>query len=739
MVKGVSLPSQVQTIVPSRPWVAAIGILAVLLLGFYVRFDNLFIWLADQDRYFFAAAQTPLLLGVDGYYYLDIAKQIQADNYTPFDVRRHVPSGFSRPSIPPLLSLTAAAISSLFEASLEWVAILLPPFLGSLMAIPVFLIGRSMGRTASIPWADPSEREPAALVMGLVAAGFAALSPFMVARSAIGFFETDALNVTFALMSAWLAMQYGIETLPRRRLYWLAGWAVNLVLFLWWWEQTLIPVIGLAGLPILIAAVGIGWRSIKDLGPLLLTLALFALLLGFWKGLDTLNPAHHWQMLTDIYRYITGDASDSVFAAAGQYVSEQKTVSLERFVRDSSGGWPGFIGASLGLTAMALAVRLRLLYLAGLAIVASLSFTGSRFLIFTAPFFGLGIGFIAFLLWSGVSRRSWRFGAVALLCVSMAWGAVVEVERYDGLVPKRLPVLFEAMQALESQTPADSVIWANWGHGHPMIFYADRSTMADGIAHPSSVLYMLAVPQAISDPRMAANWISFCVAHGEAGLRQANALFGTDSKDWAQGIPRLQELLAAGPTAGRQLLSRDGSLSADEIEEQLAYFFPGPTRPAYLFLDYLSIEGGWYNLGNWDLAHGKPPKKESYFLLKNLKPVSETVLRGTNRSKKVLIDLRKGWFRVGDKTVSLREVNIMDGMRLKRAAYNRGGRYSVSILKQAGYGVFASATPLASVLHGLYFELRYDERFFTPFSIKPPYYSIWQVHGEKGEAAPGNP
>jgi MFS family permease len=715
-------------------WLLPVGLLVVLAIGFWVRFDSLSVWLAEKDRYFLADEQTPLMLNVDGYYYLDIAKQVQTGQYKAFDPRRHVPSGFDRSTFPPLLSVITAGLSSLFTSSLELVAILLPPVLGSLLVIPVFLLARAMGRHANLAWIDPDEREVAAIVMGLTAAVLSALSPFLVARSSIGFFDTDALNVTFAVLAAYFAMRYGDEQTSRRRHYWFAAWSATLLIYLWWWEQSVIPVLALAGLPMLIAVIHVGRRSWHDILPLAIAGAVLLLLLGAWKGFAILNPILYWERLGEMFAYITSDRGDSVFAASGQYVSEQTAVSLQRLAVDGAGGWLGFAAACIGLLGLIFAVRWRALYLMALMIVAALSLTGSRFLIFTAPLFGLGVGFIAFLLWDRAGQPVLRTLMFAVLLVGVAWGAVAKTQKYDDLVPKRLPILLDAMQAIGSRTAANSVVWAHWSHGHPMVFYTDRGTMADGIWHPSEIGYMTAAPQATDDPRLAANWISFSVAHGIAGLEQANTLFGKGPEDWAHGMPRLQQLLAAGPQAAREILRKDGAdIDSALMDRHLRFLFPGTPRPVYMFLDSLSLTYGWYKQGGWDFANARPLERGPYILLKQLQPASRNVLFGHSSKGNVLLDLGKGLIRIGDKTVNLKRVRLLAGTKMKQADYHASSRYVVNVIKKAGFGVLTNIELADSVLHKLYFEVAFDKRYFAPFSIKLPYLSIWQVEGEKYE------
>jgi hypothetical protein len=720
-----------ETTLIERPWFIGGGLVAVMLLGFAIRFDSLSIWLDNKDRYFFADGEIPLLLGVDGYYYLDIAQQVRDGRYQAHDPRRQVPRGYDRPETPAFLSVLLAGLAALTTARLEWVAILLPPFLGILLALPTFLLARALALRARFPGISDERRGGAAVVMSLVAALFALLSPFFVARSGIGWYETDNLNLTFAVLAAYLALRYADEPDGRRRHAWFAAWAVNLLLFLWWWDQTNVPVLGLAGLPMLVAVISVGRRARADLISLLAAFGLLALVLGFWQGFEVLDPRAYVDELAGLFRYVTDTNADAVFPQTGQGVSEQDHIGWARFVTDSAGGWLPFGIAFLGLLALVVAVRHYALYLAALGVVAALSLSGPRFIIFTAPLFGLGVGFLAFLLWHLRWAPQWRLALLALLVPAAAWLPYAKAQAYDQLVPRRQPVLLDAMLDIEKSTPPDAVIWGSWGHGHLLVHYADRSTMGDGIYHPGGLQYALAVPLASSDYRMAANWIAFITEHGVPGMTAATDLFGEGEGDWAGAMRRLQQLLAAGPEQARRLLQEDGSLGSEQIDQRLAFLFPGQSRPIYLMIDYLQLRQSWHSIGRWDFERRAPPERDTYILVSGLTPRGEAWLQGRSAAGPAAIGLQQGIIRLGERVFRLGEITLLDGAELKRAEFDAPDAHVVSIIAPGRMGVYADSDLAETVMHKLYFELAYDDKYFRPLLLKPPAFGIWQVTGER--------
>ena len=180
----------------------------MIFTAFFVRFYDLDYWLENKEFYFFDHQQLPILISIDAYYYLDIAKELLEGKYQHLDLNRHVPHGHINSFIPPLLSLILSYLAKLFSAPLEWVALLLPAFLGSLIAIPAYLLGYAFGQRMKSPFIREENRETAATVMGLTTALFTSLSPMLVSRSSVGWCDTDSLNVFFPVLASVLALHY---------------------------------------------------------------------------------------------------------------------------------------------------------------------------------------------------------------------------------------------------------------------------------------------------------------------------------------------------------------------------------------------------------------------------------------------------------------------------------------------------------------------------------------------------
>ncbi len=711
--------------------VVVVAVCLVMGGGFFLRVSSLSNWLDHKERYFFHDQQIPLMLTVDSYYYLELARQLQEGTFSDVDERRHVPVGYKQPSTPPLLSVLLAGIGRITGASLEWVALLLPAFLGIVLAIPVYLLCYTLAIKARGGGVDDRLRQGYARVAGLAAAVLALLSPLFLWRSSVGWCDTDALNVVFPVLLTYLAVRCADAEHLKGRVVWLAGFIVTTLLFLWWWDQSHVPVFAFTAIPFGVALVFVGIRTPKKLLPFIVVGAGLLLLIGWWKGFGLLNPLNYLDNLKGMTRYIISETGASPFRPAGEAVSEQSRASLEILMRESSGGWPGFVLACCGLLVFAWLTRGYIFYLTPLIIVSILSLWGQRFLIFTAPLFGLGVGALCFLICCLIKKPVWKTVVLFLLLLLASWSAVNIVGLSDKRVPRRLPVLFEAMKEIAEKTEEDAVIWASWGHGHPLLYYGQRGVVADGIFHNAELQYVLSFPLACDDFRLAANWISFYVAHGAQGLRKANKLFGAHEQDWVKGMKALQGFLTVGVHGSRKIFRSQYHLAPGEIEENLQWLFPETQRPVYLFLDYLLLNQAWFTLGRWDLASRSGPGKMVFVPLRRVADNEEGKIEGISEIGKVSIDVNSGQLQTGGRTVSLGVLKIHDGKKVNATSYTSHSKLLAEVFLPGRIGVLADQQTANTILVKLYYEYTYNRRFFSPIDVGRPHYGIWKVSGER--------
>ena len=123
---------------PGHRVLEGLALAAVVLLGVAVRVDDLAAWRAQAPSAFFEGL--PLLVNLDGYHVLSLARDLLEGGYDAVDPLLAAPAGMPRPDPPPLLALLTAGLARLTGAPLEWVGAYLPALAGPLAALPAFAV-----------------------------------------------------------------------------------------------------------------------------------------------------------------------------------------------------------------------------------------------------------------------------------------------------------------------------------------------------------------------------------------------------------------------------------------------------------------------------------------------------------------------------------------------------------------------------------------------------------------------
>jgi dolichyl-diphosphooligosaccharide--protein glycosyltransferase len=667
-------------------------VLVVMALGAWLRLDNLEIWRDKESRFF--QDERPLLLSVDGYYYLGLARALLDGKYEASDPNRAVPDGVDRPMPPPLLSTLTALGVRLTRAEIDWVAVLLPPLLGLLVALPVYALGAGWGGMA----------------MGWIAALFTLCAPFYVFRSVAGWYDTDCLNLAFPLAIAYFLLRFSAAT-GRARLLFLGAALATWLGFLWWWDHGRAEATFAFVLPLGVALV-LHYRRRPEERWLWAALLAACLVGLFFFGQDLFDRA------VGATRYVTKESGTAFPVAAGNVV-EQNPADWARVARDGAGSAWTLLVALAGLGLLAWRRRAELLFLSFPIFVSLLSFQAVRFLMFMAPLVGLGVASAVVESWRRLRPPALGRAVAAGMLLLASWPFVSHWQRDNVIEPRRFPFQVEAMKAMAEKTPADAVIWTDWGHGYPLQYYGERGTLSDGGHRSNRLLYLLSVPLASRDFRTAANWIAFFTAHGPRALTRARGPLG---EDWSSVTRNLLRLLGAGPRGARSLLEELG-MRGDEADDWVAFLFPRKRRPVYVFLDADKIRTPWFFYGTWDFDKGTGTQfaHTPFFRLEREGSVV--------RNEEIVIDLEKGSARYGRHAMPLSRLITSEGEH----SYRRGG-LSFRFDPVAGFGLLYDDNVGASVGHKLYVGTDVDPRYFERVISRYPLYRVWKV---RSDVAPG--
>ncbi len=431
-------------------------------------------------RVLFFYHERPLLVGFDAYYYLRLTRDFLTGHYQKVDELR--PAG-TRPNPPPLLVCLTVWLHRITGIHYEWLAFFLPPILGSLMVVPLYLWGSVLaGR-----WG------------GVLAALFGATNYYWYVRTPLGRFDTDSLLPFFVFL-----IPYGFWLAARGRRKLAAALIVaDGLLFLWWWPHAKIflPFLLLwsyAGTFFLVRK-GKWLRLLAGLSPLFFLPFIWhpELLPGQAKEIF-LGIRNHLLLLTGWFS-----------GPLGVRISELKPLTLS-FLTKFIGHPVLLLAAGCSLVLLWRARWRELVCLAGPLALALLSLVARRFAIYLVPFYALALGFLFVWLGRGGRKRAVIAGVLALLAVGLNARLTVE-KTVSPLVNKWHAELAET---LGERTPPRTTVWCWWDYGYFVQYYAKRRTFADGGAQHPWRLVSLAVPFAVKDAQLAANWMEYFTVHG---------------------------------------------------------------------------------------------------------------------------------------------------------------------------------------------------------------------------------
>ena len=686
------------------PWKEALAIIFIVIIGLLVRVEDLGDWKAHPNVAMYKGE--PLLTTFDGYYYLTLARDLYEGTYTSIDYKRAVPDYPRRPSPPPLLSVIGAGVKGFTGASFNWVGAVLPAFLGILLALPLYLMARYYGGA----------------IMALTGVLMGLLSHYYIYRSSLGWFDTDCMNVTWAVAAAYCFLKFGVEH-SRMRYFYCAGGFLVWILFMWWWDQTPQVATVLSLLPFAVAVVFFYRPSRREGMVFAGALGLLFLAVLAWKGLDF--PVRVVQNVLSNFKYISKEASPD-FPNLGITISEQATASLEELVAKTTGSTIAFFLSVVGLGLLFFRRPKDSLFLSVPVILAVLSFFfAKRFLIFMSPVTAIGTGFLASYLWRKGNRSPYLKLVVFILVVILAYFPF-QKGMEKTFWPKEPPHLIDGMVYASKHTPEDAVIWAWWDHGYPLIYFSRRGTVNDGSAHSPERSVYNGVPLATSNQRFAANFMRFYVARGLAGISK---LYEAEGGDKARAKDLTYRVLSVGPEKGLDVIGKEGLKPVGEYdrpEAWLEFFYPKEARPVYLYVDWrLTVTSyWWFWLGTWDIARhdGIHPVYRGFY---NLRVEEDKIIGGG-----VTVDLKKGEliFQNGN-TVQLKQVAVM-GKRPFKRNYPVSKGYVFELFAPSGYGALMDSGIAGSVFNSLFIRHTYNPRFFKPVRLMTPSYQIWEVMGD---------
>jgi len=428
------------------------------------------------------------------------------DGYTWAEGARDILAGFHQENDLSTISMPASILTAAIAKFLPFIPFdvlieYLPGFLGSLVVIPVVLIGRALGST----W------------MGFLAGLMSGMVWSYYHRTMFGYYDTDMLVIVLPTFALW-AIIWSLKN-QNKTFFFLApfieilmiewhgglfnvanGFFImtavyvavfsrdkNSILFL---SLLIIPVFKVAMLYkiIILLVAYFGVLKFDDLKInlkyiLIGVVGVYIIAIGLPWVYHTLQNGYFTRAVTNT------DAGFKYFSVVNT-VSEASHISYDTLAHRISGSWLGFILGGLGYILLAIRYPIILISLPMVVLGLFAIRGGLRFTIFAVPFFALGNGYIAYLF-GKLSYKLFIDDKIAKISVYVVSFLVMSgfiYPNYKHIHKYIMPTVFNqnevaVLDKLKHIASRDDYVLTWWDYGYPIRYYADVKTLVDGGKH----------------------------------------------------------------------------------------------------------------------------------------------------------------------------------------------------------------------------------------------------------------
>lgn len=528
------------------------------------------------------SAGAPLLTTPDGYYFMRYAREWQQGNYAETKELRLA----ARPTHVPPLSLLAGLASSISNISLEKIAFYITPVLASTIFIITIWSGLALN---------------SGVLPAVVCSLFTAVSPVWYARTRLGYFDTDSLNLSIFWIIA-LCLYKADNSTKKEFFMWMGGAIASTLLLHFWWPQAGLPFAGVWW-GIYAASICIPSNSKARLfKALLLTSGIIFLGWTLFGPLGVIpSPLKEIMLSLRSHLALSANKQLSIFTGTGNTIAELIPVPIKTLPTKLTGHWILFCLLPLGIAAAWRKNSLLTFYFVlplAFFIVASVTI-GNRFLMFTAP----AVGFFCAALVNVLIefKSSNRLYSNATTAVAMAFICLlvfpVQINTTRPLKPTYNHNDTVLARLIHTTASSNAKIWNWWSPGYFLQYYAQRFTQIDGGLQAPERTFISALPLATNNPLLARNWIKLFSSRPYA-LRAITAHVHSKPK----AVAFLKQALSA-PNEVPKLIEQ---YNLPRHINWQKWLFPNPEVYLSLYSDML-VKNTWLTIGRWDPKTQKSP------------------------------------------------------------------------------------------------------------------------------------
>ncbi|MCI0500994.1 MAG: peptide transporter [Epsilonproteobacteria bacterium] len=692
-------------------------IILLIVIAFVFSVATRMIWvyeLKDVEQFKF---NNELMINTnDGYYYAEGARDRLAGTHQENDLS----------PIESSASILAAGVVKITPFNIETVLLYLPAIFGSLLVIPLILIGHSINRVE----------------VGFIAALVGSIANSYYNRTMVGYYDTDLLNIVFPTILMW-SLAWALKT---REDKYILLMAVDIIAYRWWYAQSYSLEFAFFGLLLVYAIYEYIKKEDYKFTIILLTFMMFSI-----SGLDILYRIlivilmfillHYKKEIFQKYMIYLFLASIITFFASGifdliwgrlqsyvfdgasslnkgelnlhfytvvQTIREAGSISFVTFGERISGSIFAFLLSFGGYIWLCKKHPIMLLGLplAGLGFLALSS--GLRFTIYAVPVMALGIGFFISEFSRKVSNQR-----IIQIVVSSIFTILVLVPNINHIVEYKVPPVFTkdevvVLDKLKSIASREDYVVGWWDYGYPIRYYADVKTLSDGGKHTGEVNFPTSF--ALTNPQdVAAKMLRLDVEYTEKKFA-----LGKSVKDEID----LKRTNIASMTIDNGFKDTNDFLHALSGDIKML----PKTRDVYLFLpsNMLNIYSTVKLFSNIDLMSGLMGKNPFLYKTSEFSENGEFIEFGNG----VRLSNKDGLLQVGQNSIKLKRfvrTEYISKEKLNVDIQNVAYDGELNVIYMANYRQFLIVDE--DTYNSTYFQLfvleQYDNTLFEPTILTP--------------------
>ncbi|HEX5711263.1 MAG TPA: STT3 domain-containing protein [Sulfuricurvum sp.] len=674
----------------------------LVLLSYLFSLTMRYVWVIDVQGFESFYWNNALMINTnDGYFFAEGARDILAGTHQANDL-----SPINEP-----ISLLTVWLSKIIPVSFETLLLTMPAFIGSLVVIPLILIGRALGQTT----------------LGFIAALLASIAHSYYNRTMTGYYDTDMLNIVLPLF----ALYFIILAILHQRNRFLIPIAVSFALYQWWYPQSYALNSAILGTMILYTLVFdrsnhhlykivlfiiIGVLSL----PFFVKIALATALYAFFHYRPNLDKKWFWplfgaivalyfaaggidpiwaQLKGYLVRESVSDSTGLYFYDVVQTVREAGHIPFTVFAERISGHTLTFILSAIGYVLAVIVYRplLITLPLVGLGFIAMSA--GLRFTIYAVAPMAIGFAYLLLLITQPIGKK-WLRAVVLFVFTSTAlYPNYLHIKEY------MTPTVFTAQEVdtldkLGTIASEEDYVITWWDYGYPIRYYSDVKTLVDGGKHSGDVNYPASY--ILTQPiKNAAYMARLSVEYTEKGFEtNDSAIIATMLKDYkADSIDDLMVSVDLNPRS-----------------------LPKPTRDVYLYLPFRMMEilptvtlFSYLDLKNPNNALKQP----FFYATGSMQDTGKTIELGNG----VSIVKDKNSVKIGNDEVPIKHFFQVgyDQKNILTINEQQFTSEGVNVIYMASYGRFLILDDF--YLNSAYIQMfvfeHYDKNFFEPVHSDP--------------------